>query len=88
MASRLPPHSSGSAPTSPSASARREGQPQWIAIGAIALAVLSWSALPAPAREVLGVGVRVSPAVNRAVIAFKDVNGVTRGATSVAIRTR
>src|SRR5262249_39096562 len=27
------------------------------------------------------------PAVNRAVIVFKDVNGITRGATSVAIRT-
>jgi hypothetical protein len=34
------------------------------------------------------VPVPFAPAANRAVVVFKDVNGVTRGATSVAIRTQ
>jgi len=44
---------------------------------------------PAFAVFVIGtVPVPFDPAVNRAVIVFKDPNGVTRGATSVAIRTQ
>ena len=60
MAAGFLRHPDGTTSTTASAFARRAVRRRWIAVVPIVLAALSWSAPPAPAREVVAVGLRQS----------------------------